>query len=247
MADNRYVFIDFDNTLSDQFEFNLQYVREVGALLAPKYGGDAETWAQAATEMLEALEQDYLARFAGNPLGGYCAWLETVHTRAAEMLFARMGLPVPPNAKELARETQFNALIGCNAAFSGAHEALMTLFEEGYRTQMASGQESEWLLAALMGAGVESFTESKFGPDLVDCAKEGPEFYERIFAEVGVQPEETVVIDDHPDALRWAMQTGAKAIQAKLSPERHVEDIPGVVAVMTDWSRLPGLLKQALG
>ncbi len=241
-----YIFIDFDNTLSDQYQFNVQYVREVGALLAPKYGGESETWAKAATDMMETLEQEYIARFLNNPLAGYCEWLAGMRERACALLFGAMGLPVPPNAKQLAIETQFNALTACDAAFPGAYEALMTLFEDGYRTQMASGQESEWLLAALMGAGIESFTESKFGPDLVDCAKEGPEFYARLFAQVGVPAGETLVIDNDPLALDWAMEVGAKVIQAKVSPEEHREALPGI-PVVTDLRDLPRLVKETLG
>jgi FMN phosphatase YigB (HAD superfamily) len=247
MSDEKFVFLDFDNTLSDQFQLNLQYVREVGSLLAPKYGGEAEDWAKAMADVMEAMEQDYIARFLRNPLNGYCAWLEEMHPKAATMLFTRMGRPLPPNIEQLAIETQFNALTACDAAFPGAYDALNALFEEGYRTQIASGQESEWLLAALMGAGLESFTESKFGPDLIDCAKEGPEFYERIFAQVGVAPAETLIIDNDPVALGWAMQVGAKAIQVKVSREYHFPEAPGIVAAITDLADLPRLVRQTLG
>lgn len=247
MSDEKFVFIDFDNTLSDQFQLNLQYVREVGNLLAPKYGGEVADWAKAMAEVMEAIEQDYIARFLRNPLNGYCAWLEQMPAQAATRLFTRMGLPLPPNLKELAIETQFNALTACDAAFPGAYDALSALFEEGYRTQIASGQESEWLLAALMGAGLESFTESKFGPNLIDCAKEGPEFYERIFEQVGVAPAEALVVDNDPAALDWAMQVGAKAIQVQVSPECHLLEAPGIVAAITDLADLPQLVRQTLG
>jgi phosphoglycolate phosphatase-like HAD superfamily hydrolase len=240
------IFLDFDNTLSDQFQMNLQYVREVGVLLAPQYGGEVEAWAKAAADMMEALEQDYLARFRNNPLAGYNDWLAGLRGRAVSLLFGAMNLPIPPEAQELALETQFNALTSCNAAFPGAYDALSALFTAGYRIQMASGQESEWLLAGLMGAGIESFTESKFGPDLVDCAKEGPEFYERIFAEVGVQPADTLIVDNDPLALQWAMQVGAKVIQVQISTEQHFEALPGI-PVVTDLHTLPQRIKERLG
>ncbi len=242
----RFIFVDFDDTLSDNFQFNLQYVRELGALLAPKFGGEGEAWAKSATDMLATIEAEYVARFVGAPLAGYCAWLETIRARSVELLFGGMGVAAPADAASLAIDNQFSALTACDAAFPGASEALMALFEDGVRTQIASGQESEYLLAALMGAGVESFTESKFGPDLVDCAKEGPEFYARIFAASGVAAGETLVIDDRPDALGWAMATGAKTIQARLSPVRHFETVPGVVAVLTNLRDLPALVAKHL-
>jgi FMN phosphatase YigB (HAD superfamily) len=242
-----YVFIDWDNTLSDQFQFNTQYVREVAAILAPKFGGDPTSWEQATIDMLETIQEEYRARFVGRPVGDYSAWLDAMRVKSIEVVFRRLGVPMPPDPRQLAMETQFNALTSCDTSFPGAFDALMWLFENDYRTQMASANDSEWLLAALIGAGIESYTESKFGPDLVECAKEGPEFYERIFAASGVAASETVVIDDHPDAIAWAMQTGAKVIQAQLSTERHYPEVPGVIAVLTDLNDLPKLVKQAIG
>ena len=245
MPDECFVFLDFDDTLSDPFQFHTQYVREVGAILAPQFGGDADRWAKTAIDTLEALEREYVERFENNPLNGYRAWLEIVRERSARQMFEQMGLPVPADAARIARETQFNALLQCNAAFPGAVEAMAELFEAGCRIQIASGQESEYLMAALMGAGLESYTESKFGPDLVDCAKEGPEYYERIFAATGVKPAEIVVVDDSPPAIGWAMKAGATVIQSKLSRERHFDVVAGVASVLTDMRDLPGLVESA--
>jgi phosphoglycolate phosphatase-like HAD superfamily hydrolase len=244
---DKFVFLDFDNTLSDQFRFNTQYVREIGALLAPQFGGEPEAWERAAIAMLETLERDYIARFGGNPLAGYCAWLEEARFTAAERLFGGMGLPVPSSVRDLGMETQFRALSACDATFPGARDALLTLVEDGCRVQIASGQESEWLRAALTGAGLAEYTERIFGPDLVDCAKEGPEYYARLFAATGAQAGEALVVDDQPEPLRWAMRTGAKVVQARLSTERHYETVPGVAAVLTDLRDLPGLAKRILG
>jgi len=46
----------------------------------------------------------------------------------------------------------FDALYGCNATFPGAEEALRELFE-GCSNQIASSQESDYLLAALIAQG----------------------------------------------------------------------------------------------
>lgn len=238
------ILLDFDDTLSDQFQLNTQYTRAIGAVLAPHYGGEEEAWARSAIAMLQALEQDYLARFYRKPLAGYCAWLEAIRPRAVELLFGGMGLPVPPNAAQLAVTAEHQALTRCNALFPGVQEALAFLHDAGYRMTMASGQESNYLLSALQGAGLDDWVYGLFGPDLIDCAKEGPEFYERLFAAIGAEPTQALVVDDHPDAIRWALQTGARVIQARLSTERHVDPVPGVSAVLTDWSELPALVSR---
>jgi phosphoglycolate phosphatase-like HAD superfamily hydrolase len=244
MPPDRVVFFDFDDTLSDQILFNLKYVRAIGEILAPLYGGDIEAWAKSGIDMLQALEDDYLVRFEGNPLSGYCAWLESIRVRSAGLLFNGMNLPPPPAARALALRTQTQALRRCNAAFAGVPETLSALTREGYRLFIASGQESEYLWGALNGMGIDHTIERCFGPDLIDCAKEGPEYYERVFAEVGVRGEDALVVDDLPAPIGWALEQGATVIQAKLSRERHHERVPGVAAVLTDFAALPRLIAQ---
>ncbi len=60
--------------------------------------------------------------------------------------------------------------------------------------------------------GVRHCFTRLYGPDLVNALKTGPEFYERIFADAGVEPEKAVVVDDSPQALAWAVQVGAKTV-----------------------------------
>ena len=91
------------------------------------------------------------------------------------------------------------------------------------------------------------FMESRFGPDLVDCAKEGKEYYQRLFDSTGVSANKVVVVDDDPNALGWAMELGAKAVQAKLSTVRKHPEKEGVIAVMTDLRQLPTILNQIFG
>ncbi len=240
------VFLDFDDTLSDPFELHLQYVREVGGYLSDRYGEDAVRWSRAAIDMLEAVQGDYLDRFERNPLSGYCVWLDTIWERAALGMFEQMGMAPPPEPARVAQETQFNGLVRCNAAFAGASEALASLHDSGWIVRIASGQESKYLTAALIGAGLDRYVGRRFGPDLVDCAKEGPEYYERVFESVGVTSADAVVVDDDPHAIGWAIQTGATVIQSKLSRVRHFEAVQGIAAVMNDLRELPGLVTAAL-
>ena len=41
-----------------------------------------------------------------------------------------------------------------------------------------------------IGAGVDQYVGTRYGPDLIDCAKEGPEYYQRMFAHMGIDPAE---------------------------------------------------------
>ncbi|HLK61235.1 MAG TPA: HAD family hydrolase [Chthonomonadaceae bacterium] len=242
MPDGKTVFLDFDDTLNDPFVLLGQYSDCIGARFAPHYGSTPRDWAKASIDTLIALEREYLDRFTGNPRNGYCAWLASVQERSIAQIFGRMGLPTPPNALELARTTQFEALSECDAAFPGAQQALAALTEAGYHLHMASGQESEYLRAALIGAKLDAFPERLYGPDLIDCAKEGPEYYERLFADIGVRPQDALIVDDQPTVIAWALQVGATVLQSHLSPERHYPAVPGIAASLTDLHTLPQLV-----
>jgi FMN phosphatase YigB (HAD superfamily) len=217
MPSFRHVFLDFENTLVSQSELRRRYVEELAALLSSDFGGEPEVCLRAARTGIERSVARYEDRFLADPLAEFIAWLGDERERVGREVFHAASLPLPDEAiGEVVKRLQFDALSVCSAPLPGASEALDALFQLGFRVQLASAWDSEWLMAALMGSGLESYTESKFGPDLVNCAKEGPEFYRRIFAVCGVSPRETVVVDDQPKCLAWASEAGANVIQARI-------------------------------
>lgn len=238
------VFLDFDDTLSDEARFSIQFVKALGRTLGEKYGcASEEAWRDGVVTMLLHIVQDYAEHFRGRPQNGYCAWLDRMRPMATEVLFERMNLPRPPASHEESIEIQARALQQCNALFGGAEHALHMLRCAGHRVLMASGHESRYLQAALQGAAVHTYPEQFFGPDLVDCAKEGPEYFACIFAAANVSPQEAIVVDDLPEAIGWALETGASAIQSCLSPVRRYPPVPGVSNVLTDLYRLPDIVE----
>jgi phosphoglycolate phosphatase-like HAD superfamily hydrolase len=238
------ILFDFDDTLSDPIPFFLQFAREIGAYLSPRFGKKPEAWEKAAADMLIAVQEDYWERFGGNPTNGYLDWLHSLRRRSLQWMFDAVELPLPPDVERLARELQFEALSRCHAGFLGAGEAVAALHRAGYPLHMASGQESDYLCGGLTGLVLTPYFGRLFGPDLIDCAKEGPEYYHRVFAALGVQGEDVIVVDDYPPAIGWAVSTGAQVIQAQLSPVIREPVQPGIVATLTDLHDLPALIAQ---
>ncbi len=232
---------DFDDTLSEQSAFVLQYVQAIGNALASGFGGDAEDWTQAATDMLQTLEAEYIARFSSDPTG-YNVWYDTIHTQAMALMFGGMGLPVPPHAEALSRSTQQIALAQCDSCFEGAQDVVHTLHAAGYTLHLASGNDSGLLHGAIAGANLTASFDRLFGPDLIDCAKEGPEYYVRLFRALNIAPADALVIDNDPNAIGWALALGAQAVQADLLPHKPTAAAPGVVAKITDINELPALI-----
>lgn len=237
------LFFDFDDTLSEQIPFNLQYVRAIGSTLAPRFGGDTEAWAKCAIDMLKTLETQYIARFRDDPTN-YNDWFTTMHAQAMELVFSGMALPVPSNAEALSQETQRLALAQCSALFPGTQETVHALYAQGYTLHMASGNNSGHLRAALTGAGLDAYFDRLYGPDLIDCAKEGPEFYARLFRHVSIDPARALIIDNDPNAIAWAISTGAQAVQVDFLLYKHVPVAAGILAKITDIVELPELVRE---
>src|SRR6266550_1340991 len=91
-----------------------------------------------------------------------------------------------------------------HAALPGAVEAIRLLHRQGYTLHTASGSCSLELAGSFEGLGVLHCFGRLYGADLVNTFKEGPQYYARLFADAGVQPEEVLVVDDSSDALDWA-------------------------------------------
>ena len=51
-----------------------------------------------------------------------------------------------------------------------------------------------------------------YGPDLVDRVKNGPAYYEAVFADAGVPAAEALVIDSEAECCEWAREAGAQAL-----------------------------------
>ncbi len=238
----RHIFIDFDDTLSDMNQFVQQFTRAIAYFLQPKFGGALEDWEMSAFDMVVSIMEDYNHRFASNPLSGYCMWLNNRDAESSRLIFDKMGLPLPDNSITLAAETQQFALSRCNCLYPGAVQVLAEIRKLGAKIHIASANDSIYLYSALRGAGIERSVDILFGPDLVDCAKEGPEYYEKIFRHAGVSASDVVVVDDKPEALEWAMYSGAKAVQARMALNSQTDMIPNVQGLITNLQDLPSLI-----
>ncbi len=220
----RYLLLDFDKTLSDQARLYPQFCQCIAERLRAQFGGDEAAVLTAVTDMLGCLVAEFEERFTGKPHAGYCAWLPQRHLRATEILSASLGFTPPYEAVQFARDVQYEALCRCDALYDGAAEALAEAADRGYPLVMASANESEFLEAALKGAGIAAhFSLPHFGPDTIDCAKEGPEFYQAIFESLGIRSQDAIVVDDKIECLTWARDLGTATLHANL----HDRDADG--------------------
>jgi FMN phosphatase YigB (HAD superfamily) len=246
MPASYHIFFDFDDTLSDLEELRRQYVRELSLILSSKYGTGEQAWREALAPALDASIHRYVVAHAGNPEGGYAHWISEERGRVTDELFRSVGVPLPAHESlpRLALDIQAAALRKCNASYSDTAETIRFLVESGHEISMGSSQESGFLRPALEGSGMSNSFNHFFGADLVDMPKEGPEFYQRIFAAVGIRPSQAIVVDDQAMCLDWAEEAGAKVIQACIRSGAPEPEFPHVIRTLGE---LPALLRHLYG
>src|SRR5256886_13639748 len=145
-----HVLLDLYGVLLDHEKTFRGYRDHLAALLAARFGGEAEDWRRAHDEAFvtytrRANEADWDAR-------GYGDVVDELDARHLQEMFERVG--VPPAAGDplrLSRELEREALAQVNARFPDARSAIERLRRMGHRVYVATGG-SETNEAALRGA-----------------------------------------------------------------------------------------------
>lgn len=208
------IFLDDGGVMNDNEQRGMQWRRMVGEYFIPLFGGTSEAWSEAnyrvSTQMFEAdrwsLRLKAAANFASFDRAYQLDWLQG--------MCKIVGVASPPEEEciELGRRASAAIIPRVRAAFPGVVEAIRALHSQGYTLHTASGEPSTDLAGYLDGMGVRHCFGTLYGPDLIDTFKAGPEYYERIFAEVGIAPSDALVVDDSPRVVRWAAQLGAHTV-----------------------------------
>ena len=236
------IFLDFDDTLVDSKEHGLQYVRALAMHLSEEQGGEIANWTKAIATGIIGMKQRYLWYFNASNLEKFDLWMDIERVATTMGIFQLAGSPYPEsvNMLQYARDMQFKALKTCQAAHAGVKPALEALRDSDIQMHAASANESEYLRGAFHGLGLEALIQVNFGPDLINCAKEGQRYYVEIFKYLGLDPERAIVVDDQIECLDWAVQLGAQAIHANIGGNRDMSDY----STITHFSQLPSLVSQ---
>ena len=234
------IFLDDGGVITDKQQRAAEFGRLVGDCFVPLLGGTEGAWTRAHREVVDWLAdaQSASALAAADFAGFYRAYQLRWVAGMCELL----DLPTPPEEECL--DLAYHALAWItrriHAALPGAVEAIHLLHRQGYVLHTASGSCSLELAGSCEGMGVRHCFRHLYGADLINTFKEGPEYYARLFADAGVQPEGALVVDDSADATRWAARLGARTILVSASP--HPET--GATPRLGSLAELPGFLRQ---
>lgn len=205
----RVVFFDDGGVLSDNAVRAREWQRLVGEFLTPRLGGDRTAWGEANRVVYES----WLRQRSDNALVDFFN-SNAERERWLREMCEHVGVrtPSPPERVSLAKETQEYVFLRVRAAFPEAANVVRALAAR-YTLATASSGTSRELEHYLTGMGVrDHFSDLLYGPDLVQTLKDGPRFYQRIFAHAVVAPGEALVVDDSPQAIAWATEAGARAV-----------------------------------
>lgn len=233
------LFLDDGGVMNDNTRRGEQWRRLVGEYFAPRLGGSAAAWAAANGAWTDELfdPPNWSARLAASTSYEHFDYHYQLDWLAG--MCRRVGVPLPAVSESyaLAREAVTYITRRVHAAFPGVVEAIRQLYHDGYTLYTASGEPSWELDGYLDGMGVRDYFTRLYGPDLVDTFKTGPAYYERIFADAGIDPARALVIDDSEQAVGWARAAGDRAIQVVANPAEG--DGAGAIAGVAE---LPALL-----
>jgi HAD superfamily hydrolase (TIGR01509 family) len=234
------VFLDDGGVMNDNAVRGLQWQRLIGEFFTPRLGGTMDAWARAnhvvATQLFEPESWRARARAASSyqeyERAYFLAWLGD--------MCRLVGVPVPPDQEVLSLSMEAEAYVTrrVRSAYPGAVEAIRTLKQEGYELHTASGESSATLAGYLEGMGVLDCFGRLYGPDMVDMPLKESTYYERVFADLGIEPSCAVVVDDAPHVLALAYRLGAKTVLVGTTPSSE----PGITAQIACLADLPALL-----
>jgi HAD superfamily hydrolase (TIGR01509 family) len=208
------IFLDDGGVMNDPRVRRVQWPRMVAEFFVPKLGGTPEAWTaannQVITRILDADPWQARLRAALD----YVSFDRHYQIDWVRWMCELVGVAAPTDEDCVALgHAAYSAITPrVRAAFPGVVAAIRALRQQGYVLHTASGESSKDLDGYLQGMGVRECFDRLYGPDLLDTFKDGPRFYQRIFADAGVEPRNALVVDDTATAAGWAAQAGAQTV-----------------------------------
>jgi HAD superfamily hydrolase (TIGR01509 family) len=234
------IFLDDGGVMNDNLLRAPQWRRLVGEFFIPRLGGTPEAWHDANKLIIDQLLEPQAWQIRIQSSSNYKSFDRTYQLDWLGGMCRLIGLPVLPEETciDLANQATAYIIRRVHSTFPGVIETIRMLSAQGYILHTASGEPSTELDGHLEAMGVRDCFGCLYGPDLIDTFKNGPAYYERIFADLALNPAEALVVDDSPLAARWAAQVGAQAVlinnQADLTEEKiwsckSLADLPNLL------------------
>jgi HAD superfamily hydrolase (TIGR01509 family) len=208
------IFLDDGGVMNDNRKRAPQWEYLISEFFVPLLGGSPEAWMGANRIIVDRLLNPVAWQTRIRLATDYKSFDRAYQVDWLRGMCELVGIAAPAEEEcfELAHRATAFIIPRVQAAFPGVVDAICTLHRLGYTLHTASGEPSIELAGHLQGMEVRDCFECLYGPDLIDTFKNGPAYYERVFADVGIMPSDALVVDDSPQAVGWATQVGARTV-----------------------------------
>jgi HAD superfamily hydrolase (TIGR01509 family) len=231
------ILLDDGGVLNDNAVRGPQWQRLVAAFFAPRLGGAPEAWADANRMVMEQVLAPDAWRALMQRSRSYGAFERDYYRQWLWGMCEHVGVPCPPEAACVALGTECEDWVipQVRSAYPGAAQAVQALRAAGYVLHTASGGSSRVLALYLDGMGVRQCFGRLYGPDLIETFKNGPAYYARILADLGLPGKEALFLDDSPMALGWAAEAGARTLLVGQREDTGGFEQIGSLAKLPGW------------
>ena len=231
------ILLDLGGTVTDKRQQTEQWHSLIGEYFAPLFGRTRQEWNTAHRTVTERLLDQGDALQQATP--DFITFHHTYNCYWLSGMCELLGLPIPAEEACIALADQAIASISSRiqAALPGAVEAIQTLHSQGYLLHTASGSVSFEIAGYLEAVGIRPYFGRCYGADLINTFKQGPAYFERLIADLGLRPAEALVVDDGADVLSWAAQVGARTVLVNTPshPEKTTTACIGSLAELPAW------------
>jgi HAD superfamily hydrolase (TIGR01509 family) len=227
------VFFDDGGVMNDNRLRGIQWQKLVGEFFSPKFGGELHKWAEGNFEFITRFIAEEEISIERGEITDYLDHYSNFQNNWITNMFEYVGIEVPQ--KELHSKIYLEAINyitpNVKAAFPGSINTIKKLHNLGFRLSTASAEHSTELKGYLRGMRVVDCFEKFYGSDLINTHKSMPNFYDKIFEDINLDPRRAIIIEDNPRYLENAERSGANVIQACLTKQHkpeftyHVEDM----------------------
>ncbi len=180
------IFLDDGGVITDKQRRAAEFARLVGNCFVPLLGGTEEAWTCAHRMVADRLADPQSVRALATV--DFVSFYQAYQLRWVGGMCELLGLPPPPEEEclDLASRALSWITRRIHAVLPGAVETIRLLHRQGYALYTASGSCSLELAGALEGMGVRHCFGRLYGADLINTFKDDPEYYARLFADVGI-------------------------------------------------------------
>jgi FMN phosphatase YigB (HAD superfamily) len=220
---NYSIFLDDGGVINDNKLRGPQWWKLIAEFFIPRYGKTYEEWKEANLFFLDKEIKYWDDILDKNELIDMPKFIEEYNVRWATIMFEYLEIPIPSREDciKISIEASDWIMPKVKSAFEGMNEVVRYLGKH-FDLFTSSGASYRTLTTFFKAQGIETSFKKILGSDTIGVFKSHPSYFDRLFSISGVNPKNSIVIDDKEKVLNLTQKFEAKCIVSNLSGESEV-------------------------